>query len=67
MLVCFLSKGGRKMVEKHDEWRFLQLRAAQLYEEGNAADALALTEHINQEQIKMLEEACGKYERIENC
>lgn len=62
-----LSKGGRKMTEKNDEWRFLQLRAAQLFEEGDVEAALALTERIAQEQVKRLQEACAGYEQIENC
>jgi len=62
-----LSKGGRKMFEKNDEWQFLQQRAAQLFAEGDADAALALTERINQEQVKRLKEAMNKYERIENC
>ena len=55
------------MTEKNDEWRFLQLRAAQLFEAGDVEAALALTERIAQEQVKRLQEACAGYEQIENC
>lgn len=55
------------MVEKRDQWCFLRLRAAQLFEEGSAKAALRLIRTINQEQVKKLEEAKPKYERIENC
>lgn len=68
---CFagilLSKGGRNMFEKRDEWCFLRLRAAQLFEEGNVKAALKLMKTINQEQIRKLDETKVKYERIENC
>jgi len=62
-----LSKGGRNMFEKRDEWRFLQLRAAQLFEEGNVKAALKLMKTINREQVRRLDETKVKYERIENC
>ena len=62
-----LSKGGRNMFEKRDEWCFLQLRAAQLFEEGNVKAALKLMKTINLEQSKRLAEKKDKCERIENC
>ena len=55
------------MFEKRDEWRFLQLRAAQLFEEGNVKAALKLMRSINLEQSKRLAEQKDKCERIENC
>ena len=62
-----LSKGGRNMFEKRDEWCFLRLRAAQLFEEGNVKAALKLMKTINREQTRMLRDTTDKYERIENC
>ena len=62
-----LSKGGRNMFEKRDEWCFLRLRAAQLFEEGNVKAALKLMKTINQEQTRKLRDITDKYERIENC
>ena len=55
------------MFEKRDEWCFLRLRAAQLYEEGNVKAALKLMRTINREQARILDENAAKYERIENC
>ena len=55
------------MFEKRDEWCFLRLRAAQLFEEGNVKAALRLMKTINQEQVRQLECTQDKYERIENC
>ena len=55
------------MFEKRDEWCFLRLRAAQLYEEGDVKAALRLMKSINLEQAKKLEETAAKCERIENC
>lgn len=55
------------MFEKRDEWCFLRLRAAQLFEEGNVKAALKLMKSINQEQVKRLQDEEPKYERIENC
>ena len=54
------------MHEKNETWRFLQERAAQLFEEDDVQGALRLMETINQEQIRRLENA-GKWDRIENC
>ena len=62
-----LSKGGRNMFEKRDEWCFLRLRAAQLFGEGNVKAALRLVKTINQEQVRRLKEPQAKCERIENC
>ena len=61
-----LPKGGMHMHEKNENWRFLQLRAAQLFEEDDVQGALRLMETINQEQIRRLEKA-GECEQIENC
>ena len=55
------------MFEKRDEWCFLRMRAAQLFEEGNVKAALKLMKTINQEQLRKLEEIKAKCERIENC
>ena len=55
------------MFEKRDEWRFLELRAAQLFEEGNVKAALKLMKTINREQARKLDETKANYERIENC
>ena len=55
------------MFEKRDEWCFLRLRAAQLFEEGNVKAALRLMKTINQEQTKRLRKMQEKCERIENC
>ena len=55
------------MFEKRDEWCFLRLRAAQLFEEGNVKAALRLMKTINQEQVRRLERMQDKCERIENC
>ena len=54
------------MHEKNENWRFLQLRAAQLFEEDDVQGALRLMEEINQEQIRRLQKA-GECEQIENC
>jgi len=62
-----LSKGGRNMFEKQDEWCFLRLRAAQLFKEGNVKAALKLMRTINREQVRKLDETSVKCERIENC
>ena len=62
-----LSKGGRNMFEKQDEWSFLRLRAAQLFEEGDTKAALRLMKTINAEQARRLNENKTKCERIENC
>ena len=61
-----LSKGGMHMHEKNENWRFLQLRAAQLFEEDDVQGALRLMEEIDQEQIRRLQKA-GECEQIENC
>jgi len=55
------------MFEKRDEWCFLRLRAAQLFEEGNVKAALRLMKTINQEQVRRLNKPQIKCERIENC
>ena len=55
------------MAEKQDEWSFLRLRAAQLFEEDEMKAALRLMKTINREQIRRLEECMAKCERIENC
>ena len=55
------------MFEKRDEWRFLQLRAVQLFEEGNVKAALKLVKTINQEQIQRLEAMTAETENVENC
>ena len=55
------------MFEKRDEWCFLRLRTAQLFEEGNVKAALKLMKTINLEQTRMLRDTTDKYERIENC
>jgi len=55
------------MFEKRDEWCFLRLRAAQLFEEGNVKAALKLMKTINLEQAGKLKETTIKYERMENC
>ncbi len=55
------------MFEKRDEWCFLRLRAAQLYDEGDVKAALKLMRTINREQARKLDETKSKYERIENC
>ena len=55
------------MFEKRDEWCFLRLRAAQLFEEGNVKAALKLMRTINQEQVRKLNADGSKCERIENC
>ena len=47
------------MTEKRDEWSFLRLRAAQLYEEGDAKAALRLMKRINREQVRLLEQENG--------
>ena len=62
-----LSKGGRNMAEKRDEWCFLRLRAAQLFEEGDVKAALRLMRTINQEQIRRLDEPAAEREEMENC
>lgn len=55
------------MTERRDEWCFLRLRAAQLFEEGNARAALKILRNINREQVRKLQEKQTKCERIENC
>lgn len=47
-----LSKGGETMNQKQETWLFLQLRAAQLFEEGDSKGALRLMKQINREQQK---------------
>ena len=44
------------MFEKRDEWSFLRLRAAQLFEEGDTKAALRLMKTINAEQARRLNE-----------
>ena len=61
-----LSKGGRKMVEMREEWQFLQLRAAQLFEEGEVKKALRLMRTINAAQLCRFEQE-DEYEQTENC
>jgi len=55
------------MFEKRDEWYFLRLRAAQLFEEGSVKAALKLMKTINQEQIRKLDEMSAECENVENC
>lgn len=55
------------MAEKRDEWCFLRLRAAQLFEEGSVKAALKLMKMINQEQIRRLEAMTAEREEMENC
>ena len=55
------------MMQKKDEWQFLRLRAAQLYEEGDAEGALLLLENLHQEQIARFALQTMKYEQTENC
>ena len=55
------------MFEMRKEWQFVQLRAAQLYEEGNVKGALKLMRCINLEQIRRFEQAEAEYEQTENC
>ena len=55
------------MLEKRDEWVFFRLRAAQLFEEGNARAALRLLERINLRQVEWLDEAEEECEQTENC
>ena len=55
------------MFEKRDEWCFLRLRAAQLFEEGNVKAALKLMKAINREQVRRLDDTKANYEQIENC
>ena len=43
------------MDKKGEEWIFLKMRAAQLYDEGNVQGALRLIERINEEQVRRLE------------
>ena len=62
-----LSKGGEGMIQKRDEWCFLRLRAAQLFEEGDVRGALALAEEIHQSQLERFEMEEEKYEQTENC
>lgn len=55
------------MVETREEWRFMQLRAAQLYEEGDVKGALRLMRCINLEQLGRFEQTEAEYEQTENC
>ena len=55
------------MVEMREEWRFLHLRAAQLFEEGDVKAALRLLKRINEEQIRLFDKTEEKYEQTENC
>lgn len=55
------------MFEKRDEWCFLRLRAAQLFEEGSVKAALKLVKSINREQIRKLNEMTTEPETMENC
>ena len=55
------------MIQKRDEWCFLRLRAAQLFEEGDVRGALALAEEIHQSQLERFEMEEEKYEQTENC
>ena len=54
------------MVEMREEWQFLQLRAAQLFEEGEVKKALRLMRTINAEQLCRFEQE-DEYEQTENC
>lgn len=55
------------MRDKNEEWRFLQLRAAQLFDEGETNAALRLMKRINQYQAALFEQAEAEYEQTENC
>lgn len=55
------------MAQMREEWLFMQLRAAQLYEEDDVQGALRLMRQINREQIRMFEETAQEYEQTENC
>jgi len=55
------------MAETREEWRFVQLRAAQLYEEGDVKAALRLMRCINLEQLCRFEQTETEYEQTENC
>lgn len=52
-----------------EEWRFVQLRAAQLFEEGDTQGALQLLDGLHEEQAKRFAEAseAEKNEQKENC
>lgn len=43
------------MTQKREEWMFVQLRAAQLFEEGKVRQALRLMKTLNQEQQLIFE------------
>ena len=55
------------MAQMREEWLFVQLRAAQLYEEDDVQGALRLMRQINQEQIRLFEETVEECEQTENC
>ena len=55
------------MTQMREEWLFMQLRAAQLYEEDDVQGALRLMRQINQEQIRWFDEIKEEYEQTENC
>lgn len=55
------------MAQMREEWLFMQLRAAQLYEEDDVQGALKLMRQINREQIRLFQETAEEYEQTENC
>ena len=55
------------MAQKQEEWLFMQLRAAQLYEENDVQGALKLMRQINREQSRRFGETAEEYEQTENC
>lgn len=57
------------MQNLNGEWRFVQLRAAQLFEEGDTQGALQLLDGLHAEQAKRFDVAAEaeKNEQKENC
>ncbi|MBP3644998.1 MAG: hypothetical protein J6K55_01050 [Clostridia bacterium] len=55
------------MNQRNEEWLFLQLRAAQLYDEGDLDAALMLMRRINRCQAALFAENEAEYEQTENC
>ena len=50
------------MKDSREEWRFMALRAAQLFEEGECEKALKMMRLINREQEKRFHRLIGENE-----
>jgi len=56
---------GMIVMKSREAWRFLHLRAAQLYEEGDVRRALRLMDQINRAQAEAFRRENAKNEQTE--